>query len=283
MKFKAYFFGIFMILFIFWGCTLPGGDTPDDPTNNPTDADILPTDTLQAPQPSDTPPPAQDTPIPTDTATPENTPGVATGTIFYETEFDNASGWNDFPWWRSNVQSLAGSGFKTQIANYVAVIQAGVYRFEVPKKYTQITSIYAGASGYEDVSVIADTILTLDRPWTFISVICRYQHNVGWYEFYMQSDGKWGIVKISYIDGTVFEVKNLTSGFGTAINYGQHGALNQLEAVCLGDELIFRVNGVTLGSVRDSSYASGLIGVGVAAGEAGNSIAEFDSLRVQAP
>jgi hypothetical protein len=203
--------------------------------------------------------------------------------MLYQTDFNNLPGWNSFPWWRSDVHTLAGADFKTQIFTYVAEIRQGAYRFEVPKKYTNITSIYGADPGSDDVTVTADSILTIERPWTFISVVCRFKENTGWYDFYIKSDGQWGIRKISYVDGTLFQVQHLTNGVATAINYGVHGALNELKATCKGTSLIFRVNGVVLGSVEDSSFTAGLIGVGVAAGEQGNSLVDFDSLRVIVP
>lgn len=284
MKSKGFYFILFLILFILLGCNFPGGETPAEPATDLPDQQQPPDDAAAPDSPTDTPLPApQETLPPTDTPTPENTPGLAPGSVLYQTDFNNLPGWNSFAWWRSDVSTLAGSDFKTQIFTYVAEIRQGAYRFEVPKKYTNITAIYGADPGSADVTVTADSILTIERPWTFISVVCRYQENVGWYEFYIKSDGQWGIRKISYVNGTLFQVNDLANGFATAVKYGEHGILNVLQATCKGTSLIFTVNGVVLGAVEDSSYPSGLVGVGVAAGAQGNSIAEFNNLRVVVP
>ena len=277
---------LMVISLLLVSCNFPAGSQPADrpPINQP-----RPDDSPGNPEPSEEPsatapsPTIASTPSPTDTPTPENTPGPATGSIIYQTEFDNISGWNSFAWWRSDVHTLAGSDFKTQIATYVTEIRNETYYFEVPKKYTNITSVYAAITNTADVTIVADTILTIDRLWTFISVACRYEDNVGWYEFYIQSNGSWGIRKISYVSEVLNEVKDLATGVSSAINYGEHGALNVLQATCQGDNLIFSVNGVTLGSAKDSSYVSGVFGVGVAAGEQGNSLAAFERMSATVP
>ena len=265
-------------------CNLPSlGNQPSvSPSDTPESVDAPDDSELPSEEPSDEP---ESSPEPSEepTATLENTPGPAAGDILYQTEFDNMSGWQSAAWWQSNVHSLAGADFKTKIVSYVAEIRKGMYHFEVPKKYTNITSIYGQNLDSADVTVIADTIITIDRPWTIISVVCRFQENVGWYEFDIQSDGQWAIRKITYVDGTVYDTSNLVTGFSSAINKGYHGAENELKATCKADELIFIVNGVTLGSVKDASYTKGLIGVGAAATDQGNSLVDIDKLVVVVP
>ena len=279
---------IFLVLFslVLASCNLPGGvQSSDEAADNRSGPGDAPDEAALQAEPSDTAPaPAEEeTPTPTDTATPNVPAGPPTSAIYLETEFDTGAGWNSFAWWRSDVHTFAGANFKAKIAAYVSEIQNGTYYFEVPKKYTNITAVYGASSNLSDVRIVADTILTLDRPWTFISILCRYEVNVGWYEFYIKSNSKWGIAKISYVSETLNEVKELASGASSAINYGVHGALNRLAATCQGDTLTFQVNGVTLGSAKDASFAAGVFGVGVAAGEQGNSIAAFDRMRVTAP
>jgi hypothetical protein len=259
-------------------CSLPGGGaTPTvefaPPSGETTEPGAQQTEEPSAP--GETPPP---TGLPA-SSTPS---GPAPGSLLYTTEFDNFSGWSAFPWWRSDVQDFAGANFTAQIANYVAEIRNGRYHVEIPKRYTHLAAIYNPNLLSPDVTIVADTELTLARPWTFISVICRYSQS-GWYELYIQADGHWGIEKVSYVDGTLYQVQTLASGATGAINHENHGDLNQLTATCKGATLSLSANGSALGSAQDTSFPGGLIGVGAAAGEQGNSLVDFNRLAVEVP
>ncbi|MDH5508255.1 MAG: hypothetical protein OEZ02_13615 [Anaerolineae bacterium] len=270
-----------------FACSLPARPTaggPPTPTGAPPTSADLPTQTTPL-QPGETASPADpaspapsDTPNPTPTYTAEPLHGLP----LYATDFNNLSGWKAFPWWKSDVHDYAGAGFKAKLSSYVAQIEHGRYHFEVPKKYTNITSIYKVNIGSSDVKITANSILTLDRPWTFISVVCRYTDN-GWYEFFIYSSGNWGIMRVSYIDGTYYKVKQLAYDSTSAIKTGDHGLPNQLVATCDRNQLHFSVNGHYLGSTADSTFTSGYIGVGAAAGEQGNSHVDFESLQVDTP
>jgi hypothetical protein len=280
---------VLFALFVLLACNLPifGASPTEIPFSPPSSAGDQdggaadpsnggPSSVIETPLPSDTP-------EPTDVPAPTNTPGLPAGQVLYETEFGGLSGWNSFPWWQSNIKSIAGSDFKIQIATYDAEIRQGRYFFEVPKKYTSIHSFYRADLGSDDVAVTANAITTIDRPWTYISLACRYTETGGWYDFAIQSDGHWYIRKIAYIDGTVYQVTILDTGSSGAINYGYHDAPNRLYASCQGETLSFYVNGVLLGSVEDLTFVHGWVGVGVAAGDAGNSLAEFEDLTVTVP
>ena len=273
-----------LALFILMACNLPGlspspTDVPFSPPSSSNDDDG---DAPDQPAVTDTPIPP-DTPEPTDEPTPVNTPGLPSGQLLYETDFGGLAGWQSFPWWPSDIKSIAGTSFKTQIATFDAEIRQGRYFFEVPKKFTNIHSFYHVDLDSSDVAVTANTILTIDRPWTYISVACRYQPTEGWYDFAIQSDGHWFIRKIAYIDGTVYLVTVLASGSSGAVNYGYHDAPNRLSAACEGESLTFHVNGTLVGSAEDATFSEGWVGVGVAAGDVGNSLAEFNNLAVTVP
>jgi hypothetical protein len=271
-------FAAFVLLGVTLACSLPGGDA------TPTVEFALPSGETTEPGAEET----EESSAPSETAPPTGAPaspttsGPAPGSLLYTTEFDNFSGWTVFPWWRSDVQDFAGANFTPQIANYVAEIRNGRYHVEIPKRYTHIAAVYNPNLLSPDVTIVADTELTLARPWTFISVLCRYSQS-GWYELYIQADGHWGIDKLSYVDGTLYQVQTLASGPTGAINNQNHGDLNKLTATCKGDTLLLTVNGSVLGSAQDSSFPSGLIGVGAAAGEQGNSLDDFNRLAVEVP
>ncbi len=285
--------GAAVLILLLTGCNLPA-TTPGPGTVAP---DFNPSDTpvqTDAPLPDDTDVPAgpTSTNIPdlatteapsTEAPIPTNTPGPPPGEVLYVTDFNDLTDWTSFPWWKSDVHDYAGEGFKAQLkGGYVAEILRGTYHFEVPKLYTNITAIYGVDLGAADVEITANTITVLDRPFTFTSVVCRYSDD-GWYEFFFHTDGYWGILKVSYLDGTYYNIDTLANGATSAINTGDHQLPNDIIATCQGNTLSLWVNNIFMGSAEDDSYTGGLIGIGVGAGMAGNSHVEFDALTVKVP
>lgn len=213
---------------------------------------------------------------------PTEAPGLPSGQVLYTTEFSNLTGWRHFPWWRSSVQGVVDGDFKPQVASYEAEIKKGEFHLVMPKRYSNIAAVYEVDLGSPDVTINAQAEFALVRPWTFMSLMCRYT-DMGWYEFYIYADGLWGIIKVDnrgeayYADNVMIEEET------SLINNGDDNALNDITATCNGNLLTLSLNGTQLGSVQDDVHDDGFIGVGAAAGEQGNSQVDFIGLSVTVP
>lgn len=113
-------------------------------------------------------------------------------------------------------------------------------------------------------------------------VICRYQTPENFYIFLISGDGFYAIGKFQ----TGFETIQYLTGEGTfvysdVINQGT--GVNEIRASCVGNELSLTVNGILLTSITDPTFANGDIGLGVTTFQDGNSIVQFDRVRVSAP
>ena len=96
-----------------------------------------------------------------------------------------------------------------------------------------------------------------------VSIICRYDPDLGWYEFNIANNGLYSIL---YYDSQVTnEYKNLFNGGSYSINMGK--ATNTYEAVCQGNTLTLYINGVKTRSVTDSNLKQGQVGVSVSSFE----------------
>ncbi len=108
---------------------------------------------------------------------------------------------------------------------------------------------------YEDVSVAAEVASTGQDP-SYISLMCRYDPDLGWYEFNIATSGEVIIYRYA-IDGGEFTT--LTDGTSDAINQGN--ATNQLLATCKGNELSLTINGQFWQTITDDTYSNGEVGV----------------------
>lgn len=252
-----------------------GKDADDDANVTSADAEATPTDDDNATVATDVPP------TETVVLTQDNSP--ASGKLLYETEFYDLDGWAWFPWWKSDVHSYAGDDFKAKIAKYQADIAQGErFRVQIPKQYTNFAAHLQTDLGSADVRITTDVIITSARPWAYIGTICRYT-NDGWYELFVLLDGYWGIMKVTAVDGTYFDVEMLIYEETNAVKVGEHGDIYLFDSTCEGDVLSLTVNGTFLGSVEDNEFKDGGVGLGVAAGEIGNSLIDFENFNVSIP
>ena len=257
---------------------------PDDRT--PVD---FPTPTLGT-VPSETPislPVEETTPTPakvlvTETVRPTEDSGLPSGQTLYTTKFDDLVGWQHFPWWRSSIQNVVEPDFRPQIASYGAEIRKGDFHLVMPKRYSNIAAVYQPDLASPDVRINTLAKFTLVRPWTFISLMCRYS-DAGWYEFYIYADGLWGILKITAGEGNYYLDDVMIEEDTSLVNNNETNAINDITATCEGNLLTLSLNGVQMGSVQDDTHTDGLTGVGAAAGEQGNSQVDFLELQVTVP
>ena len=92
-----------------------------------------------------------------------------------------------------------------------------------------------------------------------ITLVCRYDEELGWYEFNISSNG---LFRINYYDNTLVKghVK-LWNGGSTDIKMGRQ--INKITAECIGTQLSLYVNDVLLKTVEHKDLREGRVGLGV--------------------
>jgi hypothetical protein len=97
------------------------------------------------------------------------------------------------------------------------------------------------------------------RNQNSVTLICRYDEDLGWYEFNIANDGTWFI---AYYDAMIAKgYITLYDGGSTAIKMGRD--TNVYSAVCQGQNLTLFINGVKTRTVEHKDLKEGLVGVGV--------------------
>jgi hypothetical protein len=90
-----------------------------------------------------------------------------------------------------------------------------------------------------------------------MGVMCRYQNEGNYYAFVISSDGYYGIIKKQANVQSLLGSEQM--GFNEAIHRGN--AVNEILAVCQGDQLVLFVNEVKLLQVSDTTFAHGDAGL----------------------
>ena len=110
---------------------------------------------------------------------------------------------------------------------------------------------------FRDV-LIHTQALKLDGPDdNMFGLICRYQDEANYYALVIGSDGYYGIIKKFAGEETLIDQAHMD--FSEEIQPG--GLMNELQAICTGDQLSLYVNGQRLLEVRDDALAYGDVGV----------------------
>ena len=133
-----------------------------------------------------------------------------------------------------------------------------------------------------DKQYLNDTPVEMSFETTFssktgaIGLMCRYTQ-LGRYEFVIQPDGSWAIRQ-----NTAYWYAPKASNI-TVLAQGKSDVIrpdvNQLNAICQGNELIFNANGTELGRVKDDLYPEGYVGFFFDAYTAGS----FTNLGITVP
>ena len=113
-----------------------------------------------------------------------------------------------------------------------------------------------------------------------ISLVCRYDENLGWYEFNIGSDGLYDILRFdgSLSDG---DYTLLANGGSTRIKTGKE--YNEYAIQCAGDTLTLWINGYETNSVRDRTFKEGLIGISASSYSSTPIIVEFEYVDIIYP
>lgn len=108
-----------------------------------------------------------------------------------------------------------------------------------------------------------------------VKLICRYDPNRGWYEFWINSDG---YHQIDYHDTAAYDTISLTE-FSTSdlINTGE---TDTYIAICEGNELSLYIDDQLVASAIDSHLPSGYVGLGVSSGNS-SILTSFENFLIE--
>lgn len=210
--------------------------------------------------------PAPPTQAPTNTPIPQPTspPIPQSGDIIFQTDFSSISGWDI-------IASNDESGYPTEIRG------DGLY-VEVPDENDYWYAYAPMDYYYEDVRIEADVELVGGTNYTYITLVCR-SSDAGEYIFYMDTGGYWQIGKYIFGDDTSYE--QLGYGGSTRIKVAKHP--NHITAICKGNTLTMFVNGHEVGTVEDSHFTEGVVGIGIETFDFPLSQVMFHNLEVYIP
>ena len=133
----------------------------------------------------------------------------------------------------------------------------GALKFEL-NDYDLYTYVYYDPYTYTDVRIDleADNLATNDNS---VTLFCRYDPDLGWYEYNIDNDGEWTLY---YYDNVI--AKNyiqLYDGGSTAINMGRD--TNVYTMICQGRELSLYINGTFTHKFEHKDLKEGAVGLGV--------------------
>ena len=243
--YRPFIFLACFVLIVGLACSLLGGGGDTPPAQPPT----------QPPQqqPPTQPPSQQDPPTPAPQPT---QPPVPSAQQFFTEEFDSPLS-ND---WFTYTVTGSDSADPDKVT-----VEAGdgklSWLFDSEQVYYYL---FYTAYDYEDVTVevIADN---RGRNNNSVSLICRYDPDVGWYEFNIANNGLYDILYAEIDENGDISYNLITNGGSNSIKTGRD--VNEYSITCQGDELSLRINGDDVNSINERTYAlrSGHVGVSVSA------------------
>jgi hypothetical protein len=247
-------FLVSMLLIVGLACS--GGATPPTQAPPPTQpVQVIPT---EAP-PEPTEPPATEPPA---TEPPATEPPAPQGQQFFTEEFDTplSGDWNIFTITDPNLSDLEKVTVEADNGNLV-------WNFDSEYVYYYL---FYNAFEYEDVKVEARAD-NRGKNNNSVSLICRYDENIGWYEFNIANNGLYDILYAEVLDNGKIRWNRVANGGSNAINQGKD--VNEYSATCQGEELTLNINGDEVISIKERNYR-------LRSGQAGISVSSFDVLPI---
>jgi hypothetical protein len=257
-----FFFSLLLIV----GLACSGGATP--PTAAPP-----PTQVVQVVQPT-LPPPTEFIPTEPPVTEEPTEPPTPEAQAFFTEEFDNplSSDWNSFTIYDETYSDLDKVTVEAEDGNLV-------WNFDSEWVYYYL---FYNAFDYEDVKIeaIADN---RGRNNNYVSLVCRYDSEVGWYEFNVANNGLYNILYAEVLDNGKIRYNRIANGGSNAIKQGKE--TNEYSATCQGDELTLHINGDEVIQFKEKKYAlrSGLVGISVSSENVVPILIEMDWIRISEP
>ena len=258
----------FVSLLLIVGLACSGGATPPTQAPPPTQPpeQVIPTN---PPPPTEVPP--TEAPPPTEVVTEEPVPQAQE---FFTEEFDNplSGDWD--------ILTVTGSD-KADPDKVTVESQNGSLVWNFDSEYVYYYLFY-NAFDYEDakLAVRADN---RGRNNNSISLICRYDPDIGWYEFNIANNGLYDILYGEVKSNVDIAYNRIANGGSNAIKQGKE--VNEYEIACKGTELTLTINGDEVTSVTEKNFGlrSGQVGVSVSSFDVLPIIIEMDWLEISEP
>jgi hypothetical protein len=250
--FKPFIFMTCFVLIVGLACSLGGGGS-DTPVPQ-----VQPTQPPQV-QPTQPPPPTAEP----QQQQPTQPPPVPQAQQFFTEEFDSPLS-NDWA-------ILTVTGTDAADPDKVTVeAEGGNLVWDFDSEYVYYYLFYT-AYEYEDVTVElrADN---RGRNSNNISLICRYDPDVGWYEFNIANSGLYDIYYAEVDSNGDIGYSLITNGGSNSIKQGKE--INEYSITCDGTELSLRINGDEVKTITEKTYA-------LREGQVGMSVSSFDVLPIQ--
>ncbi len=131
---------------------------------------------------------------------------------------------------------------------------------------------------YEDVRLDALVYNQAASNNNFFSLVCRYDENLGWYEFNVSSNGLWSLLRY---DESQQGFTTLYDGGSFNINMGQDENIFSLE--CVGSKLNVYINDTLVRTVNDTRFSEGQIGLSASSFDTVPITVSFDALMISEP
>lgn len=245
------------------GGSAPSTQAPPPPTQ---EVQVLPTN--PPPQPTEEPPTEA---APTEVVTEEP---VSQAQQFFTEEFDTplSGDWSTFTITDPNVSDLEKVTVEAEDGNLV---------WDFDSEYVYYYLFY-NAFEYEDVKVEA-RVDNRGKNNNSVSLICRYDEEVGWYEFNIANNGLYDILYAEVLDNGKISWNRIANGGSNAIKQGKD--VNEYSAACEGEELTLTINGDEVISIDERRYSlrSGQAGISVSSFNVLPILIEMDWLRISEP
>jgi hypothetical protein len=246
----------FTALILLVGLACSGGATP--PTQAPP-----PTQPVEVVQPTSPPPPTEVPPTEEPPQTEEPTePPLPQAEQFFTEEFDNpvSGDWD--------ILTVTGSN-DANPDKVTVEADGGKLVWNFDSEYVYYYMFY-NAFDYEDVrlDVRADN---RGRNNNSISLICRYDPDIGWYEFNIANSGVYDILYAEVTDNGDISYSTIANGGSNSIKQGKE--VNEYAISCQGTELTLFINGDEVKQINEKNY-------GLRSGQVGMSVSSFNVLPI---
>jgi hypothetical protein len=254
--YKPFFFFVALLLVVGMACSALGGgnDTPPQ-SQPPTQPPVQEPTQTEAPPPTEVPP----TEAPPPTEKPTEVPQVQQ---FFTEEFDSpvSNDWDIL----TVTASDAADPDKVTVES-----QGGKLVWDFESEYVYYYMFF-NAFNYDDVrvDVRADN---RGRNNNSISLICRYDPDVGWYEFNIANNGLYDIIYAEVASSGDIDYQTIVNGGSNAIKQGKE--VNEYSITCDGDQLSLTINGDEVKTVTEKNY-------GLREGQVGMSVSSFNVLPI---
>jgi hypothetical protein len=263
--FKPFFFFVALLLVVGMACSAlgGGGDTPTQPPPPTQPPAQQPTQTEAAP-PTEVPP-TEEPPTEQPTAVPEVP-------RFFTEEFDSplTSDWD--------ILTVTGSD-SADPDKVIVDAQGGKLVWDFDSEYVYYY-LFFNAFTYEDVTVDVSAD-NRGRNNNSISLICRYDPDVGWYEFNIANNGLYDIIYAEVASDGDIDYQTIVNGGSNSINQGQE--VNEYSITCKGDELSLTINGDDVKTITHKTLREGQVGMSVSSFNVLPILIEMDWFKISEP